>query len=50
MDVADAESARVYLETLQGYVDWVEEKLRGRNDLTEFEKDAYNRACKIQEM
>lgn len=49
-DVADAEFARSYLDTLRGYVDWVEESLRGRGDLTEFEKDAYSKACKIQEM
>lgn len=50
MDVADAEAAKFYLETLRGYVDWVEESLRGKECLTEFEKDAYSKACKIQEI
>lgn len=49
MDVADAEAARVYAETMRGVIDWIEESLRGRDDLTEFEKQAYSLACKIQE-
>lgn len=50
MDVADAEATRIYAETMRGVIDWIEESLRGKECLTEFEKDAYSKACKIQEI
>lgn len=49
-DASDAEARRCYLEAFQAFLAWIEEELQGRDDLTEFEKDVYSKACKIQEM